>query len=203
MKGTGQAIMAGVLAIVMAVIAFSVGRVTSTFGLFDPGRGEYVQSGDAVIESLRELSTLTSVEVVEYTTIEKGNDRGWLDWAVGDRVFMFAVARIGAGVDLEKLSPGAVAVDFEKASITITLPPAEITYISLDNDATQVYDRDRGVFTKGDPRLESDARAAAESILRDAAIEGGVLQDAELATRKAVRNFLTTLGFKVVRVEQG
>ena len=37
--------------------------------------------------------------MVEYTTIEKGNDFGWLNWARGDRIFLFAVARIGAGVE--------------------------------------------------------------------------------------------------------
>ncbi len=203
MKKFGIAAMATVVALVIGIAAFNAGKVTSTFGLFDPGRGEYVESTDAVIESIRELSTLTSVEVVEYTTIEKGNDRGWLNWAVGDRVFMFAVAKIGAGVDLQKLSSRDVAVDFEARSIRLTLPPAEITYVSLDNQATQVYDRDSGLFTSGDPRLEADARAAAETILRDAAIEQGILQTAELETRRALRNFLSSLGFEQVRVEQG
>ncbi len=202
MKQLGQATIAGVVLLVLLVGAFAAGKVTSTFGLFDPGRGEYVESTDAVIESIRELATLTSVEVVEYTTVEKGNDRGWLNWAVGDRVTMFAVAKIGAGVDLQKLSSQDVDVDFEARSIEVRLPPAEVTYVALDNEATQVYDRDTGVFTGGDPRLEADARAAAETILKDAAIEQGLLAEAELETRRALRNFLTSLGFQVVRVEQ-
>ncbi len=203
MKRIGQVAIAGVVVVLLLVAAFGAGKVTSTFGLFDPGTGEYTNNSEAVIQSIRELATLTSVEVVEFTTIEKGNDRGWLNWAVGDRVFMFAVAKIGAGVDLQKMSSQDVEVDFETRSITITLPPAEITYIALDSEATQVYNRDTGVFTSGDPRLEADARAAAETILRDAALEQGILQTAELETRRAIRNFVTSLGFQQVRVEQG
>lgn len=202
MKRIGQFAIAGLLLILLVVGAFGAGKVSSTFGLFDPGTGEYTENSEVLIESIRELATLTSVEVVEYTTIEKGNDRGWLNWAVGDRVFMFAVAKIGAGVDLQKLSSQDAEVDFENRSITITLPPAEITYISLDSQATQVYNRDTGVFTSGDPRLEADARAAAETILRDGALDQGILQTAELETRRAIRNFLTSLGFQQVRVEQ-
>ncbi len=188
---------------VVAAVAFSAGRVRSTFGLFDPGRGEYVETGATVLESMRELSVLTSVEAVQYTTVEKGNDRGWLNWATGDRIFLFAVARIGAGVDLQKLSPNDVEVDFESRRVVVTVPPAEITYVSLDSEATTVFDRDTGVFTRGDPQLESDARAVAETILRDQAVANGLLRDAELATRKALREFLRSVGFVDVRIEQG
>lgn len=202
MKRFGQLAIGAVVVLVAVVAAFGAGRVSSTFGLFDPGKGEYVESTDAVLESIRELSTLTSVEVVEYTTIEKGNDRGWLNWAVGDRVVMFAVARIGAGIDLQQLSSQDVTVDFESRSIELRLPPAQVTYVSLDNEATRLLDRDSGLFTGGgDPRLEADARAAAETILRDAAIEQGLLREAELEARRALRNFLGSLGFTRVRVD--
>lgn len=204
--GPGTVIVVAAMLSVVALAAlgaYALGQVRSTFGLFDPGRGEYVESSAAVIESMRELATLTSVEVVEYTTIEKGDDRGILNFALGDRVYLFAVARIGAGVDLEQLGEDDVEVDFEERSIVVTVPPAEITYVALDNEETKVFDRDTGLFTRGDVDLESEARAAAEEILRQGAVDGGVLDEAELTTRRALRRFLTSLGFESVRIEQG
>ncbi|HEY5652194.1 MAG TPA: DUF4230 domain-containing protein, partial [Acidimicrobiia bacterium] len=67
------------------------------------GEGEFTRLGPVTAQSLRELSALTTIEIIQYTTIEKGDDRGWLNWATGDQISMFVVASIGAGVDLEQV----------------------------------------------------------------------------------------------------
>jgi len=61
---------------------------------------------------------------------------------------MFAVARVGAGVDLAALEQRDFEVDEARRRVKLTIPPARIQYIALDNEATQVYDRDTGLFTK-------------------------------------------------------
>ena len=160
----------------------------------------FTEVGPTVVESVQQLSKLTSVEYVEYTTVEKGNDRGWLNWARGDRVFMFAVARIGAGVDLDRLEDDDVTVDAEKKSVRIYLPAAEITYITLDNEATTVYDRDTGLFNRGDPQLESDARLVAEQVLRDSALEKGILDTASANAADTITAFLKGLGYTEISV---
>jgi hypothetical protein len=187
------------LAVLILVIALLAGSKLSSwldFGFF--GGSDYTEVGDTVVESVRRLSELTSVEMVEYTTIEKGNDYGWLNWARGDRIFMFAVARIGAGVDLSKLTPDSFSVN-DDGEVTIYLPPAEILYQAIDNEATRVYDRDTGVFTSGDPRLESEARLAAEQILVGQAVEHGILDTAADNAATALREFLSGLGYESVR----
>ena len=45
-------------------------------------------SAPVVISSLRDLSNLTTIETVQYTIVDKGTDRGWLDWARGEGVFV-------------------------------------------------------------------------------------------------------------------
>ena len=72
----------------------------------------------------------------------------------------------------------------------------------MDNDATQVYDRDTGFLTSGDPRLESDARAAAEDVLVQAALDHGILQIAEDNAETALREFLRGLGYERVIFER-
>ena len=133
--------------------------------------------------------------VVQSTTIEKGNDFGWLNWARGDRVFMFVVAKIGAGIDFEQFYLGSFEVDAESGTVFVEMPPAQINYVAMDNSQTQVIDRDTGLFTKGDPKLESDARQVAEQVLRNAAIEAGILERAQKNARTIIEGLLLELGY--------
>ncbi|MBW3621342.1 MAG: DUF4230 domain-containing protein, partial [Actinobacteria bacterium] len=95
-----------VVALVLLGLWAGLQAIRSGFGLFDTGRGEYTESGVTVVESIRELSELTTIEVVEAVTLEKGNDAGILNFLRGDRISLLAVARIGAGVDLGEVEEG-------------------------------------------------------------------------------------------------
>lgn len=163
----------------------------------------YQEIGPTVVESVRSLAHLTTVEMVQYTTVEKGNDRGWLNWARGDRIFLFAVARIGAGVDLAGLDEDSFDVDTETGEVTVRLPAPQVLYVALDNEATQVYDRDTGLFTKGDPQLETDARQVAEEVLLEQALQAGILRRAEENAVLALTEFLESLGYRRVTVVTG
>ena len=160
----------------------------------------YEEIGPVVISSIRDMSNLTTVETVQYTIVDKGTDRGWLDWARGDSLQLFAVARIGAGIDMSGISVQNVSLD-DQGVVEITVPAAEIQYVSVDNEATQILDRETGLFTKGDPRLETDARQVAEEVLVQAAVDEGVLADAEANARQVLTDFLLGLGYRDVVVE--
>jgi hypothetical protein len=160
----------------------------------------YEEIGPVVISSLRDLSNLTTVETVQYTIVDKGTDRGWLDWARGDSLQLFAVAKIGAGIDLSRITVRNVSLD-DEGVVEITIPAAEIQYVSVDNDATQILDRETGLFTKGDPRLETDARQVAEEVLVEGALDDGILADAEANARQVLTDFLLGLGYRDVVVD--
>jgi plasmid stability protein len=89
----------------------------------------------------------------------------------------------------------------DEGVVEITVPAAEIQYVSVDNEATQILDRETGLFTKGDPRLETDARQVAEEVLVQAAVDEGVLADAEDNARQILTDFLLGLGYRDVVVE--
>ncbi len=164
------------------------------------GQGEFTEVGRVTVQSIRALSELSTVEMVEYTTIEKGDDRGWLNWATGDRIAMFAVARIEAGIDLALLEEDDIDADQETGKVRLKLPPAQITNVAVDNEATSVFDRDTGVFTKGDPDLERAARLAAEEILVVQAEEQGILQMAEDRAVLVLTDLLRGLGYTDIEV---
>ncbi len=186
------------------VAAFIMGRtVAGTGEILDavlPQQEEYVEAGPIVIERIRSLATLTTVEAVAYTTIEKGVDQGWLTWATGDSISLFAVARIGAGVDLASLTDEDIVSNPATGTVTLVLPAPSITYVAVDNEATHVYNRDTGVFTRGDPQLETEARRAAEEILVQQVLDQGLLEEAAAEAELVLRGFLEALGYSDIEI---
>ncbi len=198
------------LAILLAVVAFvaysargivdAIPTPADIAAVFEPE--PFVDVGPVVVSSVQDLGSLTTVEVVEYTIVEQGTDAGWLAWARGDSLRMIAVARIGAGVDIS----GVTASDFsvsEDGVVSVVLPPAEIQYVAVDNEATEVLDRDKGLFTKGDPQLEGEARRVAETVLVQGALDDGILAEAEENATVVLTKFLTGLGYTDVDVSFG
>lgn len=159
----------------------------------------YEEIGPVTITAIRDLAQLTTVETVQYTIVEKGTDEGWLAWARGDSLRMFAVARIGAGVDLSQLTVRDVTVG-DDGVVDLRVPAATIQYVDPDEDATQVLERDVGIFTSGEPGLESDVRRIADEVLVDNAIEEGILAEAEDNARSVLTDFLLSVGYADVIV---
>ncbi len=185
--------------VIAAVLIAGLFFIGANLAGWSPFGGEpYTQVGPTVVESVRDVAKLTTVEMVEYTTVEKGNDYGWLNWARGDRIFLFAVARIGAGVDMEQVTTLNFDVNEESGQVTVQLPAPEIMFIEVDSEATQVYDRDTGLFTRGDSQLESDARQVAEEVLLNAAIEHGILNRARTNAKAVISSLLEGVGYTEV-----
>jgi hypothetical protein len=164
------------------------------------GEGEVTSVGPVTISAIRELAQLTTYEMVEYTLVEKADDRGWLNWATGDSVSMFVVARIGAGIDLGQVGAGDIDADPETGVAEIRIPAAEILYVDVDEEQTTVYDRDTGIFTSGNPNLEQSARLAAEEILVASALDRGLLESAEEEATIALSAFVESLGYTEIQV---
>jgi len=194
-----------VLIVAFALLAFwGVRTVISAIptagdiaSVFEPE--PYEEIGPVTITAIRNLAQLTTVESVQYTIVEKGTDEGWLAWARGDSLRMFAVARIGAGVDLSQLTVRDVVVD-EGGVVELQLPAAAIQFVDPDEDSTQVLERDMGIFTSGDPGLESDVRRIADEVLVENAVEEGILERAEDNARSVLTDFLLSLGYNDVVV---
>lgn len=194
-KRAGSFIIAAVLIAGLFFIGANLAGWSPLKGL---GGEPYTQVGPTVVDSVRDVAKLTTVEMVEYTTVEKGNDFGWLNWARGDRIFLFAVARIGAGVDMQLVTTSNFEVDEDTGRVIVQLPNPEIIFVEVDNDGTQVYDRDTGLFTKGDSQLESDARQIAEEVLVDAALEHGIMERAQSNAEETIASFLEGVGYTEV-----
>ena len=80
----------------------------------------------------------------------------------------------------------------------VNLPEAEVFVATLDNDQSYIYDRDTGVFRKSDPDLETAARQAAEQEILEAAIDDGILAQAQQNAEVYLERLFNSLGYQRV-----
>lgn len=184
----------GTLALLLAGLSLYV-----YFFLFRRNESVIDLSRDSVI---KEIQALNRLETSSYT-IEKIVEAGTKDdplraFFVGDRLLLIAHGTVVAGVDLSTIT--SKDVEIRGKSLSVTLPAPTIFGSSLDNSKTKVYDRTQGILTRGDKDLESEARTAAETSIRQAACDAGILKDARENAIERVRQLFEFAGFTEVNV---
>ena len=113
-------------------------------------------------------------------------------------------ARSRPTVDFSGISEGAVQVDGD--AVTITVPEPTLNEARLDNEQTEVIDRDRGLLNRiggivsSDPVDDQDLYVAAENKLERAAEDSELLDRARENTRKMLRGLAADLGYTDVTV---
>jgi hypothetical protein len=116
----------------------------------------------------------------------------------GDRLLLIVHGEVTAGIDLGRVDASAVRISGR--SIALDLPAPEIFSTRIDNERTQVYARETGLFTSPDPNLESEVRREAERQIRQAALDDGILSNAAANARLTLATFVKGLGFEEVEV---
>jgi hypothetical protein len=107
-----------------------------------------------------------------------------------------------AGVDLSRVRPEDIttSVVSDTRRVELRLPAAELFYVRLDNDKSYVYDRETALFSSADPNLETQVRQEAERQIRDAALESGILPQAQTNAEKTLRSLLSGLGYDEITI---
>ena len=152
-------------------------------------------SRPAVVHRIQQLQRLETVVFGMDKIVAGGQEsRYFPKLLAGERLLLIVYGEVTAGVDLSKLEAGQIEVSGK--SVVMTLPAAEIFASRIDNQRTRVYSRETGLFTQPDPNLESDMRKEAESQIRQAALDGKILETAATNARATLTTFLTGLGFE-------
>ena len=151
-------------------------------------------SGPVVLLQMQKLARLETARFNEQAIV-KSETKGVLPVAIaGDSLLFVAHGEVVAGVDLAKMNEGDVRVDGDK--VHVKLPKAELFHTRLDNKTSEVAQRQTGFFSKPDIDLETQARVTAEDRLREAALQGGILERADENAKDAVRKQLESAGVK-------
>lgn len=145
---------------------------------------------------IHEVRSLARLETIQYTlekviTAQTGQNQ--LGFLFGDKLIFVGHGTVIAGVDMARLRPEDMRVQGDV--LYVRLPPAEVFVATLDNNKSYVYNRDTGLLTKGDVNLESTARAAAEKEILQAAIDDGVLVQAQQNAESYLSRLFRGLGY--------
>jgi hypothetical protein len=148
---------------------------------------------------INQIRPLARLETIQYTvekviTAEVGQDS--LAPLFGDRMLFVGHGYVTAGIDMKNISTQDLVI--ENGMIKVRLPVAEIFDATLDNDKSYVYDRDTGLLTHGDINLETTARQAAEDQIRQAALDDGILTQAQANAETFMESLLNKLGYSQI-----
>jgi hypothetical protein len=190
----------GILMLAALFIVFSSLNPWNPLNYFGRPQTTIDASRDSVV---REIQALNRLEAATYSidkVIEAGSQGNvFQDLLYGDRILLVAHGKVVAGVDMAGVKKEDVQVDGQ--TLRITLPSTSIFSATLDNEKTTVFDRRTGLLNKGDRNLESQARAAAEGSIRQAACTDGILTEAANNTRNHLSNLFKLFNFTTVEIQ--
>lgn len=156
----------------------------------------------SVISQIRKLQRLETVSFgMDKIVVGERESKYLPKFLAGDRLLLIVFGEVTAGIDLSKVEAGDLDMDPEGTTIKLKIPPAEIFATRLDNERTRVYSRETGLFSRVDPDLETDVRREAERQVRQAAVDGGIMDTAKSNAGTTLTSFLQGLGFVNVTVE--
>jgi hypothetical protein len=153
--------------------------------------------GPEGIRPIAELATVEYIVVVEVPNEKVPNDiRAWI--GAREYLLMLIYGQVKAGFDLQNLSKEDIQTSGSK--IRLTLPSPQILGISIDNRRTHIVFYEKSWMVGHDVRLESEARATADEMLRQQAITDGILEKARNHGQLLCENYLRSLGFTDIQV---
>jgi len=190
--GVVAALRAGANRVLQPVSDLSSGVGTQVAQVLHP-TPTVLPNPQTVVYQIRTLARLETIQYSVEKVITAETGQGVLSPLFGDRLLFVAHGYVVAGIDMKKLFPGDMRA--EEGILYVELPQAEIFMATLDNDKSYVYDRETGILTQGDVNLETLARQAAEDEIREAALEDGILEQAQANAEAYLYRLLRSLGF--------
>jgi hypothetical protein len=154
-----------------------------------------------IISGVRALARLETIQYTVEKIIRAEVGQEPFGVLFGDKLILVAHGTVIAGIDLEKMTPQDMQV--RNGVLFVKLPDPEIFITALDNQKSYVFDRETGLFTHGDVNLESTARQAAEQEIINAALEDGIISQAQKNAELYLYRFFRDLGYPEVIFEQG
>ena len=151
-----------------------------------------VVTSDTIEQQLSSIRELVTQEYVYTNAAKKESSESWL-WGVerpfsGKSILITYDGVVKAGVDLSKAE---ITVNEQTRTVTVTLPPSEITENNIPQEAITVVEIKNGLFN---------------DVMEQKAIDQGILTRADKEAAALVRSILSVLpgmdGYTLV-VEQG
>ncbi len=149
----------------------------------------------AVVARVRQLNQLATVR---YTVQKVVGLREEKQPVGSESILLVIQARVEAGIDLAGLREQDV---FRRpdGALVVRLPPPKILNVAVDEKETKVWDREKTWWTPWVPYsldLEQRARLQGLESVKQAALDMGILKDAERNAESSLRGLLGLAGVK-------
>jgi hypothetical protein len=150
---------------------------------------------------LAQVQRLNQLATVKYT-IQKVVGLTEQKQPVGsESILLIIQASVLAGIDLASLHPEDIEVHRD-GTVVVRLPPPKILTITIDEKETKVWDRQKTWWTPWvaySVDLEQKARLAGIAAVSQAALDMGILSQAEQNAETSIRGLLGLGGVKAVQ----
>jgi len=200
----GSVVGVAVVLLVALLALFGLARLTH----WPFGSEERDRSGPAVLTAMRDLSEYHAATGQYQVVIDIQQDAKFLpDVIKGKRTIFLAIGSVDSYVDFRKLGDDAVSVSADRKSVSITLPPAQLSKPNVDPDQSRVLNQDLGVIDRlgnlfsDQPNPQNQQMyQLAEQRLADAAKQVGLQKRAEDNTKATLDKLMRSLGFTTVNI---
>ena len=156
----------------------------------------------AVVAQVRQLNQLATVKY----TVQKVVGLKEQKQPVGsESILLIVQASVEAGIDLSGLRGDDVTIR-DDGTIVLRLPPPKLLNVMIDEKETKVWDRQKTWWTPWVPYsldLEQRARLAGLESVKQAALDMGILAQAERNAEASIRGLLGLAGVKSVVIVPG
>jgi hypothetical protein len=179
----------GLAALVILLIGIGMALTRTTAAVSGFVRGTPPQiSHQVVVERLREVARLVASEMTLRDVVIYEQTR----FRSTKRTLLVVTGRVGAGINLSRAQ---VEIDSARRAITVTLPPAQIISVDVTNVTT--YDESAGLLNPFTPDDRDLIQRRIRTQLTEAARQSGILEHADQAAAKALKDFLSLNGYTV------
>lgn len=167
------------------VFCFALGYLSSSlnlFGnLFSTLFGPPTVSIVSVLEQIEGMSQLTTTRFTFSNEITFERDMPAVLRALyGETVIFDVVGHVDAGLDLSTLTAENFVQDGN--TLTIQLPPPSLQDCFLDENQSRIRSRTAGLLSSQMTSMDLNARRQIVQIIRDSALENGILEEAQTRT---------------------
>ena len=165
------------------------------------------RSPPPVLQSLQDLARYNAATGNFQVVVDLERDvRNVPGLIAGERTLFLAQGSVDGFVDFGRLAQDAVQRSPDGSSVTVTLPPAELSPPRIDPSASRVVSRERGVLDRvggvfsDSPTSERELYVRAEERMAEAARAGDLRRRTEDNTRAMLTGMLQGLGYRDVTV---
>lgn len=187
--------MIGIVAVFVIALVGGLGTGWLLSRVFPPRGAPRTLNTAPILTQIQGLAQLVTVKYVIEKVVVFEDVRLYGE----NRVLLVAHGVVKAGVDLARLGPNHVQVRSNR--VEITLPPASITDVYLDEDKTEVLEHSTGLLRRFDKNLEQNARREGLDAIRRAARYSGILDDATTRAQQQLRLLFLQLGYQDVQFQ--